>query len=87
MLRITRRGEGGPDPLTLDLEGRLVEDWVPVLEQECLTVLARGGSVEVDFSEVSRIDARGADAVRRLASRGVRIVNCPEVIRDVLRDA
>ena len=85
MLRITR-GPSNHRQVTLNLEGRLISDWVALLERECIQALDGGDRVQLDFSEVSRIDSKGADAVRQLASRGVRIVNCPDVIKDVLDD-
>ncbi len=70
--------------VTLELEGRVAADWVPLLEKECRRSLDARQGVRLDFSHVTYVDPTGAELVRRLVGEGVRIVNCPEAIRDLL---
>ncbi len=74
MLRITTVTES-PTCVTLKLEGRIVSDWVPLLEHECLTALRANRQVRLDFSEVTFIDRSGMAMLQRLAAARVEIIN------------
>jgi ABC-type transporter Mla MlaB component len=83
VLRISRAT--GTSPLaTLRVEGRVVTEWVPVLERECWLALQENGHVELDLSAVTFVDGRGVAALRHLGTNDVEIVNCPEFIRELL---
>ncbi len=84
LLRITKVGE---EPLfvTLKLEGRIVSDWVGVLEQECLESLREKGKVILDFSAVTFIDSRGIAMLRRIATGNLEIVNASLLVDDLLQ--
>ena len=84
MLRISRAAEG-PSLATLRVEGRVVAEWVPVLERECWLALQENGHVRVDLSAVTFVDGRGVAALRHLGANDVEIVNCPEFIGELLR--
>ena len=86
MLRITRKDANGSG-VTLGLEGRIVTDWVALLEVECSKWLARGHQVQLDFSGVSYVDCGGVERLRYLRCRGVKFVNCNDVIRTLLLEA
>jgi len=64
VLRITKIAEDS-STVTMKLEGKLASDWVPLLEGECLTCLKENRKVLLDFSEVTFVDGRGAEMVRR----------------------
>ncbi|OGG56410.1 MAG: hypothetical protein A3F84_28285 [Candidatus Handelsmanbacteria bacterium RIFCSPLOWO2_12_FULL_64_10] len=83
MLRITQIGES-PSLTTLKVEGRVVSDWVSVLEGESLKLLREKEIVVLDFSNVSFVDRQGIEALRRLRAGAVRIINCSSLIEDLL---
>ena len=84
MLRIGRVAEG-PSHATLRVEGRLVSQWVPVLEGECSLALRETGGVRLDLAAVTFVDRLGVAALRRLGAQGLEIINCPEFIEELLR--
>jgi len=83
VLRITRKA---PDSsrLTLILEGNIASDWVSVLEKECLNAMEETPVVRLDFSEVTSLDRRGVELLRRLQKAGVQIVHASSVIKGLL---
>lgn len=62
-----------------------MSEWVAVLEKECRAWAEKGYGVLLDFCEVSFIDSRGVEAVKALEAEGVRIINCPSLIEDLLK--
>jgi len=83
MLRITKVAEDSTT-VTMKLEGKLASDWVSLLEGECLTCLKDNRKVLLDFSEVTFVDSRGAEVVKKLAGEGIKIVDCCELIKELL---
>lgn len=83
MLRITKAVESR-SLVTLTVEGRIVSEWVPVLEEECLTCLRERQQVRLDLSEVSFIDRRGVEMINRIQSENLQIINCPALIEHLL---
>jgi anti-anti-sigma regulatory factor len=83
MLRITRMAES-PAHVTLKLEGRIVSDWVSVVERECLTVLQEKRQVILDVSEVTFIDGRGLEMLQQIASPHLQIINASALIGELL---
>ena len=83
MLRITKVAEDS-STVTMKLEGKLASDWVPLLEGECLTCLKDNRKVLLDFSEVTFVDGRGAEMVNKLVGEGIKIVDCCELIKELL---
>ncbi len=83
MLRITKVAEDS-STVTMKLEGKLASDWVPLLEGECLTCLKGKRQVLLDFSEVTFVDSRGAEVVNKLAGKGIKVVDCDELIKELL---
>ncbi len=79
MLRITKIFESAGS-VTLKVEGRIVSEWVPVLEQECLKWLRAKPEVLLDFSEVTFIEHNGVAMLKRIASQNLRHINCSELI-------
>ena len=84
MLRISRAAATS-SVSTLRVEGRVVAEWVPVLERECWLALQENGHVQLDLSAVTFVDGRGVAALRQLGAKDVEIVNCPEFIEELLR--
>jgi ABC-type transporter Mla MlaB component len=70
---------------TLRVEGRVVAEWVPVLERECWLALQENLRVQLDLSAVTFVDGRGVAALRHLGARDLEIINCPEFIGELLR--
>lgn len=86
MLRITKVAED-PGSVILKVEGRVVSDWVQVLEQECLRSLGRNQEVVLDFTDVVFVDGQGISMLKRIKSRAVQIVNTSGLLEDLLREA
>ncbi len=84
VLRITKIAEDS-STITMKLEGKLASDWVPLLEGECLTCLKENRKVLLDFSEVTFVDGRGAEVVKKLAGKGIKVVDCNELIKELLK--
>ena len=80
MLRITESVEGGTET-TLHVEGRIVSEWVGVLQEECRRVLQESRRrLRLDLGAVTFIDPRGVLALRGLATAGVALANSPAFI-------
>ena len=83
MVRIQKIVES-PTETTLSVEGRIVSDWVAVLEHECRQALRDTPRVQLDLAAVTFIDARGVEVLRRLMIGGVTVVNCREFVDALL---
>jgi ABC-type transporter Mla MlaB component len=83
MVRIQKIVESATEP-TLSVEGRIVSEWVTVLEDECRQALRDTPRVQLDLAAVTFIDARGVEVLRRLVTEGVAVVNCREFIGALL---
>jgi anti-anti-sigma regulatory factor len=80
MLRITEVVDRGTET-TLRVEGRIVSEWVRVLQEECRRVLQESSrQLRLDLRAVTFIDPRGVLALRGLATAGVALVNSPAFI-------
>jgi hypothetical protein len=85
MLRLTRTSQP-PDDVILLLEGQIVAQWVRLLEEECLQLLGTGCRVLLDLSAVSYLDRRAARLLRELEGRSVRLINCPPLVDELVRE-
>ncbi|MCG8408316.1 MAG: STAS domain-containing protein [Phycisphaerales bacterium] len=83
MLRITKESEG-MSVVTLRLEGQIMSTWVQVVECEIGRLLQSEKKVVLDFTEVKVIDSKGANMLKRVIRRDVRIINCPTFIQEFL---
>jgi len=83
VLRITKVAEDS-STVTMKLEGKLASDWVPLLEEECLTCLNEKQKVLLDFSEVTFVDGPGVELLSKLAGEGIKVVDCCELIKELL---
>lgn len=84
-MRITRTEDREASVITLKLEGRIVSEWVGVLERECRTALQEAQRVQADLSGVTFIDGRGVETLRGIRSERLLIVNCSAFLDDLLR--
>lgn len=83
MVRITLiEGEAGNT--IMKIEGRLVSDWINVVEAEGHNLLAQGKTVLLDLSGVIFVEAAGASMLRGLIEKGCVLWNCPLFIHHVL---
>lgn len=85
MLRLTRTTQSS-DGAVLVLEGRLVGEWVELLEDECAQLLRTDRKVLLDLAAVSFVDRRGARLLRDLAARPVTLVNCSPLVAELVRE-
>jgi anti-anti-sigma regulatory factor len=85
MLRLTRTTRLPHDVILL-LEGQIVAEWVELLEAECLTLLQADQNVLLDMSRVSYLDRRAAQLLRHLAARSVKLINCPPLVAELVRE-
>lgn len=83
MLRILR-DPVGDHRVVLILQGRLVAEWVEVLERECQELSRSGQGVDLDLAGVVFIGRSGFEALGRLARAGVGIIACLPLIADML---
>lgn len=82
MIRMTTSYEGRLPTLTV--EGELVGEACPVLEQEGLIHLLARGGLQLDLSDVTLLDSGGVEVLKRLQRRGARITRCSPLIADLL---
>ncbi len=68
----------------LRLEGRLLSQWLLVLENECRDRLRLGKSIVLDFAGVTTIDERSALFVKALQDYEVEVVNPSVLARNLL---
>jgi anti-anti-sigma regulatory factor len=86
MLRITEVVASGTET-TLHVEGRIVSEWVGVLQEECGRVLQQSSRrLRLDLGAVTFIDPRGLMALRWLTTEGVALINSPAFIDALLKD-
>ena len=85
MLRISKLCEN-PSGLRLKLEGRIVSEWVSILEEQILECLKKTQKVLLDFSELRFVDKHGVEMLRRMPSEKIEIINCPGFIRELLKE-
>jgi hypothetical protein len=83
MVRIQKIAES-PTETTLSVAGRIVSEWVTVLEEACWQALRDTPRVRLDLGAATFIDAAGVEVVRSLMTHGVAIVNCREFIDALL---
>ena len=84
MLRITRLTE--PDKMPhLRVEGRLVGDWVRVLQHEIER--AQDGPLALDLSGVEFADPQALLLLHEVAQRGVELVACSPLLTSLLESS
>lgn len=81
MLRINRTENDAA--LTLKLEGKLLKPWVAVV-RESIGNPHDHPKLQLDLSNVSFVDAAGAELLEELLVRGAEIVACSSFVREML---
>ncbi|MDH3442284.1 MAG: hypothetical protein OEN50_00025 [Deltaproteobacteria bacterium] len=84
MLKITKLAET-PTRVTLKAEGRLVSNWVSLLEDECSRNRAQEQKVLLDFENVTYVDERGIEMLLRVVTDGIEIANCSALVKSLLK--
>ena len=85
MLRLTRTNRH-PDEIVLVLEGQLIGAWVGLLEEECVQLLLTERRVLLDLASVTFVDRRGARLLRDLAERTAGLINCPPLVKELVKE-
>lgn len=85
MLRLTRTQER-PLQVTLKAEGRMVAEWVDLLEAECRELATGERRVLLDLADVSYVDRRGIEMLRKLTDGRISIVNCSPLLEELLAE-
>lgn len=83
MLRLTVKS--GPARVAIMAEGRLVGEWVAVLESECLRLLG-DGAVELDLGAVTDVDSRGLMTLRRLRREAISLRGLSPLMQALLAE-
>ncbi len=83
MLRITKLMDS-PFEVTLKLEGKIVSDWVDLLEKEIRNQLNQGRSVKLDCSGINFVDAKAVELLRMIAGEKLKIVHPTALIQDLM---
>jgi hypothetical protein len=82
MLRVTTRTTGPGAPL-LEVEGKLRDEWVAVLERACATALESHGRVVLDLTHLRGVGPDGVSMLRGLPPR-VELINCTLLLQELL---
>ena len=69
---------------TMKVEGRIVSDWISVVETESQNLLAQGKTIALDLSDVNFVGVEGVRMIRRLLDQGCVLARCPLFIHHVL---
>ncbi len=85
MLRLTRTEEH-PHQVTLKAEGRIVAEWVDLLEAECLELVSAERQVLLDLADVSYLDRHAVEILRELTNGRISIVNCSPLVEELLAE-
>ena len=83
MLRITRLPTRHDLPC-LRVEGRLVGDWVQVLQVEVEQAQAQTPVLELDLAGVEFADSEALSLLLEVAGRGVKLVACSPLLTSLL---
>ena len=83
MLRITAEDADRGDRI-LKLEGHLAGVWVGELRRQAECCLEGPCDITLDLSEVYYVDAGGADLLRELVGRHVKVRGCSNFVAELL---
>lgn len=84
MIRLTTLSDDGKN-VRVKVEGRIVGELVcKEVERECAALLHQHKTVFLDFTDVSFIDRRGVERLRRLTGNHVRITGATMLVRALL---
>ena len=83
MLRITPLSTR-PDVRRLRVEGRLVGDWVEVLQLEIEQAREQAAELELDLASVEFADSEALTLLLAVAKQGVKLVACSPLLLSLL---
>lgn len=83
MLRITQVSEDR-DHVCLKLEGRVIGDWVSELARTCGSCLSRSRHITLDLSDVTYIDRRGVEMLKKILGENVRMMGATLLVQALL---
>ena len=85
MLRLTRSTHR-PGHVVLKAEGRIVGEWVRLLEEECRSLARDQDGLALDLASVSYLDQDAVRLLRSLTADKVSLVNCPPLLEELLAE-
>jgi anti-anti-sigma regulatory factor len=83
MLKMTKIQESRND-VFIKLEGKITDQWVALLDDECRLYLQQGKAVHLDCSHVDFIDVRGVDVLNNLPRTHVTLTSAPGFVTELL---
>ncbi len=83
MVRITTMAEDAQS-VRLKVEGRVVGEWVSELDHFCTGFLVQNKMIVLDLSDVSYIDRRGIDVLKKVPADKVHIQGASLLVRALL---
>lgn len=84
MLKITRVASSNRE-ITLQLDGRVTDQWVELLRESAESVMEEGLRPTLDLKNICFIDCEGLALIKSLMGRGVQQVNAPLFVAEQLR--
>jgi len=84
MLKITRVA-GSNQEVTLQLDGRVSDQWIELLGETAESALGAGLQLILDLKNISFIDCEGLALIKSLMGRGVQQVNAPLFVAEQLK--
>ena len=84
MLKITNVQENGMDVL-LRLEGKITEQWAALLDGECRSFIRQKKTVFLDCSNVTFVDGKGVEVLRRFPRTQVTLISAPGYVTELLQ--
>ena len=78
MLKITH--VESPSARVVQLEGRLLDPWVPVVQETVERIFPSDKDVTLDLTHLTFASADGIALLSRLRQHGVRFVGCSQLI-------
>ena len=69
----------------LKIEGRLVSEWVSLLEKECSRWMHHNRERLLDLEEVTYVDTSGLTLLRRLTRSSWKVSRCSSFVRQLLQ--
>ena len=85
MLKITTTQDDGFER-ELKLEGRLMAEWVGVLQDAVRTAQVECGRLQLDLGDLKFVDATGTIALRELIRQGVVITTVSPFVGELLKE-
>lgn len=83
MLRITQVSEDS-DSVCLKVEGRVIGDWVSELDRACGSCLSQRRQITLDVSDVTYIDRRGVETLKRILGERVRLTGANLLVQALM---